>query len=240
MQRVRRALREVPGWNGRWSLVRIPAVLGETVPEEERAAAVAVQLLERYGVVAREIVRREGLVLWPPVAAELAAMELRGEIRRGYFVQGLSGMQFALPDAVEELRKSKSLPRQGILLLVNACDPANPYGPGLEITSPPGTAAQRLARVAGNLVVFRDGRPVLLVESWGGRIWTLEGTGGQELQGSVRLLQEAVKLPARLRPCQRVTIETIDGARAAASPFAQVLRDIGFERAAGQALVWFP
>ena len=108
--------------------------MGEPPGEHDRASGQAGLLLERYGIVAREFHRREDLLPWGLIAPELTRMELKGEIRRGYFVEGLSGMQFALPRAVEELRKIRSEGYRPGVVLLNACDPANPYGPGVDFS----------------------------------------------------------------------------------------------------------
>jgi ATP-dependent helicase Lhr and Lhr-like helicase len=95
------------GWVGRWSLVHRAGVMGPKMPEDEHARVVARQWLDRYGVVFREWWKRERPpVGWRTIYRELKRMELRGEVRRGYFVSGLSGAQFAVPEAVERLRSS--------------------------------------------------------------------------------------------------------------------------------------
>src|SRR5262249_22173771 len=92
-------------WPGRWSLVRTPRVLGPAADESASAEAIARQWLDRYGIVSREMWRREKPAIgWRSIYHELKRLEFRGEIRRGYFVKGLSGAQFAPPDAVEMLR----------------------------------------------------------------------------------------------------------------------------------------
>ncbi|MGH7378478.1 MAG: Lhr family helicase, partial [Candidatus Methylomirabilales bacterium] len=106
---------------GRWSLL----------PEAEedptvRAEAWAEQLLEAYGVVARETASAaEVPVPWPLLVDALVTMEAQGRARRGYFVRGLSGVQFAIPSAVDRLRRAPS----GRLWSVAASDPANAIGP---------------------------------------------------------------------------------------------------------------
>jgi ATP-dependent Lhr-like helicase len=135
---VRRAEREAtPRWPGRWSLVHRIGVWGREVAPEERLARQARQLLQCYGIVTRESLERweEGLD-WGPLYAQFQLMEMRGEVRRGYFVQGLPGVQFALPEAVESLRawtRPDAPPVEdqeaGDLVLLNACDPANLFGP---------------------------------------------------------------------------------------------------------------
>jgi ATP-dependent Lhr-like helicase len=123
---ARRAIRQVPGWSGRWSLLRTPSVLGNERSPEEIAREQAEQLLRRYGIVAREVHRKENMLPWGMIARELQRMELRGEIRRGYFLEGFSGMQFADPAAVEKIRAVRE--RDNRINVLNGCDPANPYG----------------------------------------------------------------------------------------------------------------
>lgn len=99
--RSRRAPR-MPGSEGRWSL--LPAV-ESLAPATERAAALATQLVERYGILTREMVLAEGIAggfaqLYPV----LRAMEEAGKIRRGYFVAGLGAAQFAAAGADDRLR----------------------------------------------------------------------------------------------------------------------------------------
>src|SRR5208283_4488259 len=133
--------------------------------------------LLRYGIVAREIAKREeNLLPWALLALEFQKMELRGEIRRGYFVEGLSGMQFALPTAVDMIRSinnEQSTMNAGLPVVVNACDPANPYGLGIEIGSAKAGADIRIARLPLNYFVFDQGSPVLWIEGFGARITTV-------------------------------------------------------------------
>ncbi|MEW6510025.1 MAG: DEAD/DEAH box helicase [Bacteroidota bacterium] len=230
MQSARRALRQVPGWSGRWSLVRTPAVLGPPVSLEEKAQAQAEQLLERYGVLAREFHRREALLPWPFIAARLAEMELRGEVRRGYFVEGLSGMQYALPSAVELLRRVRGIGADtGEVVLLNACDPANPYGTGADLT--PGGGADpplRPVRVPGTYIAFSAGRPVIVVESYGSRIRTVGSAPEETLRAALERFVDMLRLPERLRPFRKIVIEYCDDIRPAASPLSDILRSLGF------------
>jgi len=143
-------------------------------------------LLERHGVLTREAVRGEGLPggfagLYPV----LRAMEESGRIRRGYFVTGLGGAQFALPGAVDRLRSVRdpvAPPEQASperrravarTLLLAATDPANPYGLALPwpVKGP--------QRVAGAYVVIVDGTPSLYVERGGRGLILLREADGQ-------------------------------------------------------------
>ena len=226
MNAVRRALSQVPGWTGRWSIVRSPGVMGPAADPEDIAAAQAQQLLERYGIVAREFHRREEFVSWPLIAMQLQRMEMRGEIRRGYFVEGLSGMQFGLPAAVDALRRVRSAPpARDDLILVNACDPANPYGPGVEM--PAGTPV-RVSRIPGNYVAFASGSPVLIIEAYGSRLRTIGTPATEVLREALAIFVAMLRLPAPLQPFKEIIVEYCDELRPADSPLAAALRSLGF------------
>ena len=121
-------------------------------------------MLERYGIVTRETVLAEGIPGgFSTLYAELGNLELLGTARRGYFVEGLGGAQFALPGAVERLR---SLPEgDGSFQLLATTDPANPYGASLPW--PKREGGRRPSRAPGAHVLLRDGEPVLYVERGG-------------------------------------------------------------------------
>ena len=229
MQSARRALREVPGWTGRWSLVRTEGLMGEQPADEDRARAQAELLLGRYGIVAREFHGREDLLPWGMIAAELTRMELRGEIRRGYFIEGLSGMQFALPSAVEELRKIRSEGRRPGIVLLNACDPANPCGPGVELfAAHEGGPPLRVGRSPGTYIAFDGGSPFLIFESSGARIRTFGNPSMESVRKGLELFVGLLGLPATLRPFREIVVEFCDDIRPAESPLGEQLRRLGF------------
>ncbi|MCU0502793.1 MAG: hypothetical protein MUC51_13700, partial [Anaerolineae bacterium] len=92
-------------WRGRWALVHKLGIFGPARSETDLALARARVLLTRYGIVTRQTPANEpGPWTWDALYDQLGRMELRGEVRRGYFVTGLPGVQFALPEAVEALR----------------------------------------------------------------------------------------------------------------------------------------
>src|SRR5204863_7376641 len=113
---------------GRWSLTT-PLFEGAP-PAGPRLRAQAELMLERYGIVTRESVLAEGVPGgFSTLYGEMSNLEMLGTARRGYFVEGLGGAQFALPGAVERLR---SLPHpEGTYTILAATDPANPYGAGI-------------------------------------------------------------------------------------------------------------
>jgi ATP-dependent Lhr-like helicase len=233
MRGVRRAFKEVPGWNGRWSLVGTKNILGPALTDEEKVRRQAEQLLVRYGIVAREIAKREENFLpWPLLAMEMQRMEMRGEIRRGYFVEGLSGMQFALPEAVAMLEEVKHKSTKDVdPVIVNACDPANPYGAGIEWN---GTDDEplRFSRIPGNFLVVNNGVPLMWIENFGGRIFTKKVTEpGKEFESAEKGLRQFIDHLRSAYP-QRMEIvnEYCNSVRPSESGLSDLLRSAGFYR----------
>jgi ATP-dependent Lhr-like helicase len=116
---------------------------------------VARLLLQRYGVVFRDLLVRESVVLsWRDLLVTYRRLELKGDVRGGRFVNGFTGEQFALPEAVESLRamrkSSSAVGAQEIK--ISASDPLNLSGVIL-----PGP---RVPAIPANFIVFRDGLPV--------------------------------------------------------------------------------
>ena len=113
-----------PAAAGRWSLV--PAPPKARLDRDELAEAVAELLLNRWGVVFRDLAMRESIRFpWREVQRALRRLEDRGLVQGGRFVSGFSGEQFALPAAAEQLAHVKKLPRTGERVTVNATDPCN-------------------------------------------------------------------------------------------------------------------
>jgi ATP-dependent Lhr-like helicase len=114
-------------------------------------------LLRRYGVVFRRLLARESSAApWRDLARVYRRLEARGEIRGGRFVSGMSGEQFALPDAVEKLRETRRTPHDHKLLVISGADPLNLAG----IV----TAGERVRAVAGTRLAYRNGVPVAALE----------------------------------------------------------------------------
>jgi ATP-dependent Lhr-like helicase len=206
---------------GRWSLT---APLFENAPAAgPRLRAQAELMLERYGIVTRETVLAEGVPGgFASLYAELGNLELLGTARRGYFVEGLGGAQFALPGAVERLR---SLPEEsGSFLLLAATDPANPYGASLPWPKAP--SGRRPARTPGAHVLTRDGSPVIYVERGGRGIVRLVELDGEELAAAVQAL--AGEVAAGRLP--KLALEKLDGDPVIGSGHEDALLDAGFSR----------
>jgi ATP-dependent Lhr-like helicase len=155
-----------PRAQGRWSLVDADLPVDE-VSATQRGHALATALLDRHGVLTREAVRGEGHTGgFAGVYPVLRAMEESGRCRRGYFVAGLGGAQFALPGAVDRLRADRRDSSTGSIVLA-ATDPANAYGLSLPWPERPGAETRSgngPRRVAGAYVVLLDGLPCLYVE----------------------------------------------------------------------------
>ncbi len=158
---------------GRWSLVRSRIPVEPSVTEW--SANVAQQLLLRYGLVARESAAAEDLpggfsAFYPA----LRQMEERGWIRRGMFISGLGGAQFATNAAIESLRSLRT-PAKLTVAMLSAVDPANPYGnllpwprlPEAELGLPKpddaAPSAHGMARVSGASVLLLAGTLVAYV-----------------------------------------------------------------------------
>ncbi|MEZ4735632.1 MAG: DEAD/DEAH box helicase [Caldilineaceae bacterium] len=172
---------------GRWTLVHRFGVLGKAPTLADQVAQQARQLLARWGVVTHETLAGElGAWAWSLLYQEFQRLELRGEVRRGYFVQGLPGVQFALPAVVEALRNPARA--EDALVLLNAADPANLYGPTLP-DGPLRFDGQPLAfaRIPSTWLVLHRGLPILLVEGSGAQLTTGQGRPGVVTTGRNRL-----------------------------------------------------
>jgi ATP-dependent helicase Lhr and Lhr-like helicase len=206
---------------GRWSLTE-PLFAGAP-GSGPRLRAQAELMLERYGIVTRETVLAEGIPGgFATLYSELGNLELLGTARRGYFVEGLGGAQFALPGAVERLR---SLPEaDGSYLVLAATDPANPYGASLPW--PKLESGRRPGRTPGAHLLLRDGDPIVFLERGGRGILRLKPIQGDELEEAMRALADAVsagRLP-------KLAVEKLDGEAVIGSGHEDSLIDAGFSR----------
>ncbi len=180
----------------------------------------ALTLLERNGIVAREMLALESTpASWHESSFALRRLEYAGAIRRGYFVRSLSGEQYALPAALEMLAAARNLnPARERPVALSAADPANPYGAML-----PGCG---VARDAANFVVLRAGRVVM-------------GLAGRALIAADALDDEAFSaaLGALIELRRKVVIDTVDGIEALGSRRVGAMAAMGFH-SDGRALVY--
>jgi ATP-dependent Lhr-like helicase len=135
--------------SGRWTVLH-------TEPARDHAAALEAtcrMLLDRYGIVFRELLARESVLpKWRELLLTFRRLEDRGEVRGGRFVSGFIGEQFALPEAVESLRAIRTAAPSGEAITVSAADPLNLSG----IIVP----GERVPAISGHTVSFRDGSVV--------------------------------------------------------------------------------
>ncbi len=204
---------------GRWSLT---ASLFAPVPDPAvRRRTLAELLLERYGILTRELVLAEGVAGgFAGLYDSLSQLETLGLCRRGYFIEGLGGAQFALPGAVERLRADRRLEDAAPLVLA-ATDPAQPYGAALPWPRVGAEAGgRRPARVAGAHVVLVGAQLALYVEQGGRGLQTF----GDELRAGLGALAAAV----RSGRVGKLDLERVDGGQVIGSPLESVLVELGF------------
>ena len=172
---------------GRWSLLR-PITSTQAHKSEEAVEAFARALLRRYGVVFRRMLERESIhVTWFELCRAYRRLEAQGAIRGGYFVNGVSGEQFALPEAVGLLRSIRKKPATGVLITISAADPLNLAGiltPGLRITA-----------ISAHRILLRDGVPVAALKA--GQLIPM---GREPPDLAVERALKVGSMPALLRP----------------------------------------
>jgi ATP-dependent Lhr-like helicase len=226
---------DVQTWGGRWSLVHLPGTLGPEADDQELAERIARQWLARYGIVSRDWWRRERpAVGWREIYHELKRLEFRGEVRRGYFVAGLGGAQFALPEAVEMLRSP--IDAEEPVVVFATSDPSNVYT--LPVVA--GTEVDPLGRPrgAGAMIATRAGRIILTAEGRGTRLRVRPDAPASDVRDAARVLADRLLGAAGRVRRRDLVVETIDGVRADASRHAEALRDAGY-RSMGTGLRYF-
>jgi ATP-dependent Lhr-like helicase len=246
-----------PTAQGRWSLLPIQNAGREahiTAGQEtgatfgnraqtatERSHALALQLLNRYGVLLREHVAAENVPGgFSAVYDVLKALENSGRIRRGYFVGGLGATQFALPAAVDLLRQLRTAPpeEKPEFVQLAATDPANPYGsvlrwPDLPVMDEDSESAPRiLTRAVYAEVILRNGQLVAWLKHGNPNVLVFlpaeEPERSQTAAGLAHFLCRRGQERMRVNQHEGVLITTINGQPVAAHPMARFLMDAGF------------
>jgi ATP-dependent Lhr-like helicase len=232
-----------PNAQGRWSLLPLRAQKGrEAAPTATEAShALALQLLNRYGVLLRESVAAENVPGgFSAVYDVLKALEESGRIRRGYFVAGLGATQFALPAAVDLLRQLRNAPpeEKPEFVQLAATDPANPYGsvlrwPDLPVADEDSETAPRiLTRAAYAEVILRNGQVVAWLRRGNPNMLVFlpaeEPERSRTASGLAHFLCARGQERMRQSSHHGVLITTINGQPVAAHPMARFLMDAGF------------
>jgi len=205
--------------SGRWSLLPI-AEQNATI----RGKAIAELLLERHGVVTRGSVVSEGVRGGFALAYKvLSGFEETGRARRGYFVEGLGGAQFATPATVDRLRgfsRDRDDNAPAVATALAATDPANPFGAALPW---PQGEGHRPGRKAGAMVVIVDGALTLYVERGGKTVLTF-GSTGDALEAAAAELAKTVR-----ERIGKLRVEKVDGEFSIGSPLGEALVRHGFQ-----------
>jgi ATP-dependent helicase Lhr and Lhr-like helicase len=228
---------------GRWSLVR--DLVRNPVPSTERAHAWGATLLARHGIVTKETAAIEALGGgFSNVYRVLRSMEEAGRLRRGYFVEGLGGAQFAYPGTVDRLRRVRDEDAEAEVVALAAADPANPYGwllPWPPLAGPGGTSAGGASavddedsarstlgarRAVGAAVVLVGGVPVLYLDRNARRLRTFAGVNEEQLEHALPALRDI----ARHRTRGAITLERINDESAMSSSLLPQLERAGFRR----------
>jgi ATP-dependent Lhr-like helicase len=221
----------------------------EAVPLQDRASvtateashALALQLLNRYGILTREAVAAENIPGgFSAVYDVLKALEESGRIRRGYFVAGLGATQFALPSAVDLLRQLRAEPpaEKPEFVQLAASDPANPYGsvlrwPDLPPMDDDSESAPRvLTRATYAEVILRNGQLVAWLRRNNPNLLVFlpadEPERSQVASGLAHFLSARGQERMRQNSHQGALITSINGQPVAAHPMARFLMDAGF------------
>jgi ATP-dependent Lhr-like helicase len=220
-----------PSSVGRWSL-RPSSRRAASVTNTERTAALVEQLLDRYGVLTRAGVAAESVAGgFTAVYPVLRAMEEAGKLRRGYFVEGLGGSQFAHPPALDRLRSlrddsAERAPARTVVLA--AADPANPYGGILAWPRSDDESRTPFSRAAGAYVVIHDGRLVAHVGRGERAIVTQLPEFEPGRSDAARGIGTALAAWALARGQYQPGWQTVDGVPIMQSVLGAFLREAGF------------
>ena len=221
--RSRRAAARSAG--GRWSLVT--QLLETEANDTERGHSRALALLDRHGILSRASLSVEDLQGgFSSIYPVLKTMDELGRIRRGYFVEGLIGAQFAMPGAIERLREARDAPREADIVAMAACDPANPWGAALPW---PGTLSglRGPRREAGATVVLIDGVPWVWISKSGRAVCTFPDLHQCDDPG---LINAALEAAVESHPRLPISVEKVNDEAALDSPCIENFLSIGFYR----------
>jgi ATP-dependent Lhr-like helicase len=212
--RERKEGRSIPG---NWHLLPRLELSDDLLEIEERSKDRVRLLLDRYGILFRELLQRELPALsWSSVFRSLRIMELSGEVLAGYFFAGIPGPQFISPQAFRRLQRA--LPEESVFWL-NAADPASLCG--IQLESIKGTLPPRLASTH---LVYHGDRLVMVSKRFGKDLAFLIPSEDPRLPEYLGPLHHLLTRP--VQPLKRIAIETINGEPAVQSPYLPALRTV--------------
>jgi ATP-dependent Lhr-like helicase len=217
-----------PAAEGRWA--RLADRIAARVSDTQWSAALAQQLLTRYGVVTREVAAAEGIAGgFGAVYDVLKALEDQGRVRRGYFAGGVGATQFALPAALDLLRSLRDAPEQPEVVVMAATDPANPYGTTLKwLGQADADGGRAPTRTVGALVVLVNGALAAYLPRGGRQIavYLPEDEPARSTVG--RALAGALAGLARDEQRGGLLVTEVNGQDPAQHPLAPFLIEAGF------------
>ncbi len=213
-----------------WFPVDRFSVMGNQPDKTALANARALALLNRHGVVSRHVLALESNGWdWPSIINSLSLMELRGDVRRGYFVLGLPGVQFAMPETVERLRAGHKGSKDSFTV-VSASDFAYVLDQSLiDASDADATLLSGLSRIPSNHVVFQGEEPILRSEANGERLTPASDGASRVVAAAVRALRDHF-VPASGSYGNSISVRSWDGNDILGSPGEPVLEDAGFRR----------
>ena len=209
----------------KWSVTKRFSLMGPSITEESLAEKRAELLLARHGVVTKRAIEIDRLGWeWRPIYSALSLMELRGTVRRGYFVNGLPGVQFAESDFVDLMREPQD---GGEISVISAADPAYVFDSRLASESADGSSELLdVSRIGSTRVVFCNGQPVLVASSNGARI----EIGNEPDDVVQRAMEAVVNRISSSATDRRVVVSQWEGAPVLSSNGTELLASIGFRR----------
>jgi len=227
--------------SGRWFLTSSFAVQGKKLTEKQRLEQQTRLLLQRHGILVKEMYRHEkGFLPWYDIFQHLKRLEWQGEIRRGYFIDGLSGIQFALPEVIE-LLEDINHKKDKIDSTVTLCtiDPALPFGGYIpwNILDQSGKEVS-ITRLASNHILFHNSEPIVYSENFGTRLWLLDSFKNDYIKEIISEIKMWLRMTETIRPKKKLEIELINNLPAIQSEIADDLKNSGFEQDGMKLVLW--
>jgi ATP-dependent helicase Lhr and Lhr-like helicase len=200
---------------GNWFLLPQAQAVEDLLDAEELLKERVRVLLDRFGILFRELLERESVLFrWPHVFRALRLMELSGELLSGYFFKGIPGLQFMSPRAFQVLQGK--LPENKVYW-INATDPASLCGVQMETQK-----GELPRRIAGNHLVYHGTRLVLVSQKNGGSLDFLVAPDDPHLTEYFGVLRHM--LGRQFQPLRRIVVGTINDEPASDSPYLASLR----------------
>ena len=198
---------------GNWFKIVYPELADDLLSQQERQKDRIRLLLNRYGILFRELLIRElPMFRWATLLRTLRLMDLSGEIYSGYFFKGISGLQFIAPDCLSLLQNEAD---QKPIYWLNAIDPASMCGLGLQAF---GKSLPR--RIESNHLVFRGAELVVTSQRKGRKIQFYIGPDDPDLGTCLAFLHHL--LNRKFQPRRHITVETINDQPATESPYLPI------------------